>query len=137
MKFDLALQEYVDWEVKNVMPIKGKFGYRVILKYMDGSERPQQKSGFETEKEANAARDKTVGELYAGKYIVYTNVRVKEFMVFWVEEDIQNRVESSETYATYCNIVYNHVIPALGSKKMVDVNRGDKKQSIQSLLQGW
>ncbi|MDO5408185.1 MAG: site-specific integrase [Eubacteriales bacterium] len=125
MKFDLALQEYVDWEVKNVMPIKGKFGYRVILKYMDGSERPQQKSGFETEKEANAARDKTVGELYAGKYIVYTNVRVKEFMVFWMEEDIQNRVESSETYATYCNIVYNHVIPALGSKKMVDVNRGD------------
>ena len=42
MKFDLSLQQYVEWEVKNVMPIKGKYGYRVILKYMDGSERLQQ-----------------------------------------------------------------------------------------------
>ena len=23
MKFDLSLQQYVEWEVKNVMPIKG------------------------------------------------------------------------------------------------------------------
>ena len=82
MKFDLSLQQYVEWEVKNVMPIKGKYGYRVILKYMDGSERPQQKSGFATEKEANAARDKTIGELYAGTYVVYSNVSVKEFLEF-------------------------------------------------------
>lgn len=125
MKFDLTLSQYVDWEVRKVMPIKGKYGYRVILKYMDGSERPQQKSGFSTEKEANVARDKTLGELFSGKYVVYSNVKVKEFMEFWVEEDIQNRVGSSETYATYSNIVYNHVIPGLGSKKMADVNRGD------------
>lgn len=114
MKFDLTLSQYVDWEVKKVMPIKGKYGYRVILKYMDGSERPQQKSGFSTEKEANVARDKTLGELFSGKYVVYSNVKVKEFMEFWVEEDIQNRVGSSETYATYSNIVYNHVIPGFG-----------------------
>lgn len=101
MVFDLSLQQYVEWEVKNVMLIKGKFVYRVILKYMDGSERPQQKAGFETEKEANAAREKTIGELYAGTYVVYANVRVKDFMEFWVEEDIQNRVGSNETYETY------------------------------------
>lgn len=125
MKFDLSLQQYVEWEVKKVMPLKGKFGYRVILKYMDGSERPQQKAGFETEKAANAAREKTIGELYAGTYVVYANVRVKDFMEFWVEEDIQNRVGSSETYATYSSIVYNHVIPAFGSRKMTELNRGD------------
>ena len=32
MIIDLSLQQYVDWEVKQVMAIKGKFGYRVILK---------------------------------------------------------------------------------------------------------
>lgn len=125
MNFDLTLQQYVDWEVKNVIPIKGKYGYRVILKYMDGSERSQQKAGFLAEKDANVARDITLGELYAGKYVVYANVRVKEFMEFWVEEDIKHRVNSNETYDTYRNIVYNHVIPALGSRKMVDINRGD------------
>ena len=125
MKFDLSLQQYVEWEVKNVMPIKGKYGYRVILKYMDGSERPQQKSGFATEKEANAARDKTIGELYAGTYVVYSNVSVKEFLEFWLEEDIRNRVGSAETYDTYRSIVKNHIIPYWGKRKMTDINRGD------------
>ena len=125
MKFDLSLQQYVEWEVKNVMPIKGKYGYRVILKYMDGSERPQQKSGFATEKEANAARDKTIGELYAGTYVVYSNVSVKEFLEFWLEEDIRNRVGSAETYDTYRSIVKNHIIPHWGKRKMTDINRGD------------
>ena len=60
MKLDLNLQRYVEWEVSNVMPIKEKFGYRVSLIYVDGSKRIQQKSGFETEKEAGAARDKTI-----------------------------------------------------------------------------
>ena len=125
MKFDLSLQRYVEWEVSNVLPIKGKYGYRVFLKYMDGTVRTQQKAGFETEKEANAARDKTVGELYSGTYVVYANVRVKEFMEFWVEEDIRNRVGSNETYKTYAGIVYLHIIPTLGNRKMVDVTRGD------------
>lgn len=125
MKFDLSLQQYVEWEVSNVMPLKGKFGYRVFLIYMDGSKKPQQKAGFATEKEANAARDKTIGELYSGTYVVYANVQVKDFLKFWVEVDIQNRVASSETYETYSGIVNNHIIPVLGGKKMVELNRGD------------
>ncbi len=125
MKFDLSLQKYVEWEVSNVMPLKGKFGYRVFLIYMDGSKKPQQKAGFATEKEANAARDKTIGELYSGTYVVYANVLVKDFLEFWVEEDIQNRVASSETYETYSGIVNNHIIPVLGGRKMVELNRGD------------
>lgn len=125
MKLDLRLQQYVEWEVKSVIPIKGKFGYRVILKYMDGSERSQQKAGFKTVKEANAAREKTIGELYAGTYVVYANVQVKDFMEHWIEEDIKNRVKSNETYETFAGIAYRHIIPVLGGKKMVDINRGD------------
>lgn len=87
--------------------------------------RPQQKAGFSTEKEANAARDKTIGELYAGIYVVYANVRVKDFMEFWMEEDIRKRVGSSETYDTFGSVVRPHIVPKLGSKKMVDITRGD------------
>ena len=107
------------------MPIKEKIGYRVFLKYMDGTVRPQQKAGFQTEKEANASRDKTIGELYAGTYVVYANVRVKDFMEFWMEEDIRSRVGSSETYDTFGSVVRLHIVPKLGSKKMVDITRGD------------
>ena len=52
-----------NWRVAQVIPVRSGFGYRVFLKYPDGSEKPQQKSGFKTEKEANKAREKTIAEL--------------------------------------------------------------------------
>lgn len=135
MVLDLNLQKFVDWEVKGVMQIKGKYGYRVILKYMDGTERTQQKAGFVSEKEANAARDRTLGELYSGKYVVYESVRVKDFLVFWLDEDILNRVGSSETYDTYRGMVYNHIIPALGSRKISEINRGDVQKFYNEIAE--
>ena len=125
MKFDLKLAQYVDWEVTNVMPIKKSWGYRVILKYMDDSQRVQQKSGFTTEKEANEARNRTIGELYAGTYIVYANVKMREFLIFWLEEDIRNRVGSMETYDAYRNIIYRHIIPEWGGRKVCDIQCED------------
>lgn len=125
MKLDLDLQRYVEWEVSNVMPIKEKFGYRVSLIYMDGSKRIQQKAGFATEKEASVARDKTIGELYAGTYVVYGNILVREFLDFWLEEDIKKRVGSYETYATFAGTIKRHIKPILGGKKIEEVNRGN------------
>ena len=55
---DLSLKNYVDWRVAQVIPVRSGFGYRVFLKYPDGSEKTQQKSGFKTEKEAVKARSK-------------------------------------------------------------------------------
>lgn len=122
MEFDLKLQQFVDWKVYNVTPIKKKFGYRVLLIYADGSEVPQQKSGFDTKKAANADRDKTLGELYSGTYVVYANVKVKDFMVFWLEKEMRPRITSG-SYETYSNIVHNHIIPAIGKMKMTEIKR--------------
>lgn len=122
MEFDLKLQQFVDWKVYNVTPIKKKFGYRVLLIYADGSEVSQQKSGFDTKKAANADRDKTLGELYSGTYAVYANVKVKDFMVFWLEKEMRPRITSG-SYETYSNIVHNHIIPAIGKMKMTEIKR--------------
>lgn len=122
---NLKLREYTDWHVKPVMRIKGGYGYRVILKYMDGSQKQQQKSGFLTKKEAAKAREKTIAELYQGSYIVYSNITVGEFMDFWLEEDIKKRVKSHSTYYSFYGIAKNHIKPAFGRKKVADLNRGD------------
>lgn len=123
MEFDLKLQQFVDWKVYNVTSIKKKYGYRVLLIYADGSEISQQKSGFETKKAANADRDKTIGELYSGTYVVYANVKVKDFMLFWLEKEMRPRI-TSDSYVSYANIVKNHIIPAIGTMKMTELNRG-------------
>ena len=125
MNIDLSLQQFVDWEVTPVMPLKGKYGYRVFLKYMDGSVKTQQKSGYDTEKDANTARERTIGELYSGKYIVYANVRLKDFLELWLETDIKNRVGSFSTYDNFRGTVKRHINPVLGNKKMTELNRGD------------
>lgn len=36
---DLQLKNYVDWRVSQVMPVRSDFGYRIFLKYPDGSEK--------------------------------------------------------------------------------------------------
>ena len=122
---DLSLKNYVDWRVAQVIPVRSGFGYRVFLKYPDGSEKPQQKSGFKTEREANKAREKTIAELYNGTFVVYAKVNVADFMSFWLEEELKKRTDSHETYYNYCGIVKNHIVPILGKKKMMDVTRGD------------
>ena len=122
---DLSLKNYVDWRVAQVIPVRSGFGYRVFLKYPDGSEKPQQKSGFKTEREANKAREKTIAELYNGTFVVYAKVNVADFMFFWLEEELKKRTDSHETYYNYYGIVKNHIIPILGKKKMMDVTRGD------------
>lgn len=122
---DLNLQNYVEWEVTNAFAIRGVYGYRVILKYMDGSVKSQQKSGFATLKLANKAREKAIAELYSGTYIVHNNVKVSELMEYWLEYDIKERAGSYGTYATFRSVVLNHVNPAIGKKKMDELNRGD------------
>lgn len=122
---DVTLAEYIDWKVKPVMKIKNGYGYRVILTYMDGSERLQQKSGFKSKKEAEKAREIAVSELYTGTYVVYENVTLKDFIDFWMEEDIAKRVDSASSYSTFSYNIKNHIKPALGNKRMKDINKGD------------
>lgn len=122
---DLNLQNYADWTVWSVTPVKKGFGFRVVLKYEDGSEKIQQKSGFKTKRDANTARDKVIGELSAGNYVVYSNVSVSDYMDFWLEEDIKKRVDSNNTYYSFSEIVKNHIKPAIGNKILTALNSGD------------
>lgn len=132
---DMKLQNYVDFRVKPVMRIRDGYGYRVILKYMDGTEKVQQKAGFPTKKEASAARDKTLAELYSGNYVTYANVTVEEFLEYWLEEDIAKRVGSDGTLYNFRGIVKNHIVPILGKKKMVEVNRGDVQRLYNTITE--
>ena len=77
------------------------------MKYSDGSEKPQQKSGFKTEKEANKAREKTIAELYNGTFVVYAKVSVADYMIFWLETNLKKRTDShyGKTYV-YENTTY-------------------------------
>lgn len=111
----------MDWDVKSVfkLPERNNYAYRVILKYQDGTKHIQQKSGFQTKKEAEDAKKRTIGELSNGTYVVNCHVRLKEFY------DIRQRVGSFNTYSVYSQTVKHHIIPYIGRKRLTELSRGD------------
>ncbi len=119
------MNNYVEWNVKGVMHINDAYGFRVILKYGDGSIKQQQQSGFGTKKEAERKREETIALLHNGTYIVNRDVKVSELFEYWVEEELAVKVNSFSTYDTYKRIYNNHILPELGNKKMDEVGRGD------------
>lgn len=120
-----GLSEYVDFSVYSVTTIKNGYGYRVVLKYADGTKKTQQKSGYKSKREAQKARERTIAELYNGEYIVHAGISVKDFMWLWIEEDIRNRTDSDDTYSTFKGIIKNHVVPEIGNKQMSLITPGD------------
>lgn len=124
MKIDLNLQKYVEWKVNGVMQIKDAYGYRVKLVYADGSELVQQKSGFQTVKEAENARMETIGQLYTNTYVVYEKISVKDFYEFWMESVMRPQI-TNDTYKGYESKIRNHIIPQIGKKKLSMLSRAD------------
>ncbi len=131
--FDMELRDYTDWDVQSVFKRsdRGKYAYRVVLYFKDGTKRKKMYSGFATKKEAEDARKFTMGELANGTFIVNDNIRLKDFLEYWLEYDIRKRVQSSNTYDSYSNIVKHHISPLIGSKKLTEINKGDVQKLYQ------
>ena len=89
-KFDF--KKYTEYKVYSVTTIKKGYGFRVLLKFADGTEKTKQHSGFSSERAANAERDEVVGQLHGGTYIVYDRIKVADFMEFWLEEIMRPRI---------------------------------------------
>ena len=78
-------QKFTSYNVKGVMQIKGKYGFRIELFYADDSMKVIQKAGFKTKKEANEKRDQTIIELYNGNFIIDDKLTVNRFLQEWLE----------------------------------------------------
>ena len=122
---ELYLENYIDYTVRPVMPIGDGFGFRIILKYEDGSEKVKQRSGFKSKRVAEAARTEAIGSLVNHTYIVNSSVKVADFMDYWLENDIKRRVKSYETYSTFYRTVKNHIKPVIGKKNMRELSKAD------------
>lgn len=116
-------KRYIDYKVYEVTPIKNKYGFRVKLIFDDSTELVQQKSGYTSKREAKNERDKIIGELYSGTYIVQTKLTVRDFYIFWLENEMKIRI-TDDSYKAYRNTIYYHIIPKIGNIAMVNLNRG-------------
>lgn len=115
--------QYVDWKVKPVMIIKNKYGFRIILTMIDGTQITQQKSGFETKRKANIERNNTIAALTTGTYILNSKIKLDVFLEFWLEKVMKPKI-TNNTYVTYLNSITKYIIPKMGNLYLTNIDRG-------------
>ena len=129
------LRPYVDYEVSGVMPIKGKFGFRVTLIYEDLSKRECQHSGFLKKAEAEKARDCVIAQLHDKRYVAHRNVKVEELLKYWLEYEMRPRQGfTANSYATYKNCIEKHINPSIGKLKLQALNQGHIMKMFNHLV---
>ena len=121
MAFELNKKQYVDYTVYSVTKIKEKYGFRIKLIYDDGTSDIQQKSGYTTKKDAENDKKIITAQLYNRTYIVYPNVKVEEYFLYWLENVMRNREKFSyNSYMSYRNVIKNYIIPFMRWNKNVN-----------------
>lgn len=133
---EMELKPYVSYDVSNVLTIKGKYGFRVTLVYEDGNKKVKQHAGYEKKAEANKARNNVIGQLHTGTYIVYPNIKVGEFLEYWLEYVMRpENTFTANSYHTYRNCIRNHIVPQLGNLKLSTLNRGHLHKLYKKLAE--
>lgn len=123
MAFKIDKKQYVDFKVYSVTRIKKGYGFRVMLVFDDESNTIQQKSGYKTKTLANKERDMVIAQLYNRTYVVYPNVKVDEYFLYWLEDLWKPNIKYG-SYMAYRNAINNYIIPNLGGYKMTSLNQG-------------
>lgn len=118
----------------NISKNKGMYRYRFTLYFESGEIYHSQKSGFKTLKEAEKSKELLISNLVTQKYCPF-NYSVKETFDYWLYEYMLNELQIRyNTYYSYCNVIYNYLIPSLGDKKMLrKVTAADLSKAINRI----
>ena len=93
-------QKYIiNHTVYNIIKIKNKYGFRVLLKFDDGSEEIRQFSGFITRKDANVEKEKVIAQLVNNSFLVSKKQKLCDFLEEWLEKDIKIRATANTYYS--------------------------------------
>lgn len=98
---------------------KDKGGYRIRFKltFKSGDVYCTQKSGFKSEPEARKAKELLIANLVRNEYIPF-DYTVKEFFDYWLHYYMLDKKHIRyNTFQSYRNLLYNHLLPSLGEKK--------------------
>jgi integrase len=87
-----------------------------------GKRRQRSRSGFGTKKAAESALNEALSALASGMYVAPHRQSVAEFFEEWLEtRRAQLRPSTWATYRRYCEV---HVVPRIGSVRLVDLDPG-------------
>lgn len=118
----MEMKNIAEHKVYNIIKVKNKYGFRVLLRFDDGTEEIRQFSGFDSKKDANSEKERIIAQLVTKTFIVPKKQSVSSFLTEWLETDIKPRT-TANTYSSYKNAIKNHILPILGKMYLTDLMR--------------
>ena len=116
------MKNIIEHKVYNIIKVKNKYGFRVLLRFDDETEEIRQFSGYVTKKDASIEREKVIAQLVTKAFIVPKKQSVSDFLTEWLETDIKVRT-TANTYSSYKNAIKNHILPILGKMYLTELMR--------------
>lgn len=76
----MEMKNISEHKVYNIIKVKNKYSFRVLLRFDDGTEEIRQFSGFDSKKDANSEKEKIIAQLVTKTFIVPKKQSVSRFL---------------------------------------------------------
>lgn len=137
------MQEIIDrgpivaWNFRNTLtPFAGKFAVRFTLIFSNGETSDRQVGGYETQREAQAAKNAIIEQLIKREYVA-NRIMACDFYDYWLNEYmVKVRKIAYNTFMTYRNIIQNYLMPVIKKKKLDEVTQKDILTALNSMTPG-
>ncbi|MCD7967514.1 MAG: site-specific integrase [Clostridiaceae bacterium] len=118
--------EIISWQFReSITPVHKKYAIRFTITFADGTTMNKEKSGYRTRAECQKAKELYITQLNNHQFVAF-NVTVKEFYDYWLYYYMTDTVKITyNTFTAYRNVVKNHLVPFLGSRKLLSIKRND------------
>jgi integrase len=114
---------------------KGSRWYFVLdVPNEDGKRKQKWFSSWKTQREAEAAMNKTINEINVGNYIEPSKEKYKDFILKWIE--IHKKNIRPNTYETYIGHINNYIIPGIGHIPLDKLNAMHIEHFYDSMSKG-
>lgn len=112
---------------------RDKYRIRFKLIFKSGDTIDKLLAGFSSLKEANKAKECLITELINKTYIPF-QYTFSEFCDYWLYYHKIDEVHIRySTFVNYKNLLYNHLIPTLGKKRLTNITVQDLEKAIRAI----
>lgn len=127
-------KRYVDYKVYNVLKLKDKYGFKIVLYFNDESEEVRQIGGFSKKSDAQKERDKVITQLANHTFVVIPRIKSNEFFEYWLTE-IKAPILTYNSYLSYRNAIRNYIIPFFDNLYLSQIGIGHIQKLYNSVLE--
>lgn len=109
--------------VSNIYKDNNRYFFRITVSFSSGKKKTIRRGAYNTKREAVKIRDAILVQIENNDLVVF-HYTVREFYDYWLYYYmLDDKKIAYNTFVSYRNVIYNHLLPRLGDMMMEDIGR--------------